>query len=173
MPWFAAADSAVVARYRDGAPVELPPAEQRFFALGVDTFRIAAAISLWLPAANGAPTALPANCDWKKAAAFAIMASREISRRTINSNQSEKNESMNAPTNSPPTAKSIGDAAEKIAADFLSKRGLRLVESNYRCRFGEIDLVMRDGDSLVFVEVRRRENSQMARKAFRRLSVVG
>ena len=69
---------------------------------------------------------------------------------------------MNAPTNSPPTAKSIGDAAEKIAADFLSKRGLRLVESNYRCRFGEIDLVMRDGDSLVFVEVRRRENSQMA-----------
>ena len=49
MPWFAAADSTVVARYRDGAPVELPPAEQRFFALGVDAFRIAAAISLWLP----------------------------------------------------------------------------------------------------------------------------
>lgn len=49
-----------------------------------------------------------------------------------------------------------GAAAERAAERFLEARGLRLVERNYRCRFGEIDLVMRDGDTLVFVEVRLR-----------------
>ena len=49
-----------------------------------------------------------------------------------------------------------GDAAEQAAADYLCARGLVLVERNYRCRFGEIDLILRDGPSLVFVEVRYR-----------------
>lgn len=49
-----------------------------------------------------------------------------------------------------------GQAAEQAAADFLSARGLRLVERNWRCKGGEIDLVMRDGAALVFVEVRAR-----------------
>ncbi|HNQ05049.1 MAG TPA: YraN family protein [Thiobacillaceae bacterium] len=49
-----------------------------------------------------------------------------------------------------------GQAAEQAAADFLAARGLRLVTRNWRCRGGEIDLVMRDGATLVFVEVRAR-----------------
>jgi putative endonuclease len=51
-----------------------------------------------------------------------------------------------------------GALAEEAAADFLIGRGLRLLERNYRCRFGEIDLVMTDGRTLVFVEVRYRRN---------------
>ncbi|MEW5769296.1 MAG: YraN family protein [Pseudomonadota bacterium] len=50
----------------------------------------------------------------------------------------------------------IGQAAEQAAADYLAARGLRLVARNWRCRGGEIDLVMRDGATLVFVEVRAR-----------------
>ena len=54
------------------------------------------------------------------------------------------------------TPRAVGDAAERRAAGFLADRGLHLIESNYRCRVGEIDLVMRDGECLVFVEVRLR-----------------
>ena len=49
-----------------------------------------------------------------------------------------------------------GEQAEKRAAEFLRDRGLMILERNWRCRFGEIDLVARDGDTLVFVEVRAR-----------------
>jgi putative endonuclease len=49
-----------------------------------------------------------------------------------------------------------GAAAEAMAAAFLEGKGLRIVERNYRCRLGEIDLVARDGDTTVFVEVRQR-----------------
>jgi putative endonuclease len=51
-----------------------------------------------------------------------------------------------------------GEMAEQAAADFLVGRGLKLLERNYRCRFGEIDLIMRHGPTLVFVEVRYRKN---------------
>jgi putative endonuclease len=53
-----------------------------------------------------------------------------------------------------------GAQAEALAADFLGRRGLSLVTRNFRTRFGEIDLVMRDGDTLVFVEVRLRAPSR-------------
>lgn len=49
-----------------------------------------------------------------------------------------------------------GEEAEALAAAFLEARGLRPLERNWRCRFGEIDLILRDGDTVVFVEVRRR-----------------
>jgi putative endonuclease len=52
-----------------------------------------------------------------------------------------------------------GAAAEKRAADYLQQAGLTLLARNYRCRFGEIDLIMQDGASLVFVEVRLRQRS--------------
>ncbi|MGF1546331.1 MAG: YraN family protein [Thiotrichales bacterium] len=52
-----------------------------------------------------------------------------------------------------------GDAAEKTALSHLRAAGLDLIETNFRSRFGEIDLIMRDGDSLVFVEVRYRKHS--------------
>src|SRR5512141_2069475 len=49
-----------------------------------------------------------------------------------------------------------GAAAEALAARFLAQRGLTIVERNWRRRCGELDLVARDGDTLVFVEVRLR-----------------
>lgn len=51
-----------------------------------------------------------------------------------------------------------GAAAEQLACEYLQARGLRLLERNYRCRFGEIDLIMQDGADLVFVEVRYRRS---------------
>jgi putative endonuclease len=51
-----------------------------------------------------------------------------------------------------------GQDAETRAAALLQARGLQLVKRNYRCRFGEIDLIMRDGKTLVFVEVRSRSH---------------
>jgi putative endonuclease len=52
-----------------------------------------------------------------------------------------------------------GRLAEDLAARFLEKRGLRVLRRNYRCRGGEIDLIARDGKTLVFVEVRLRRNT--------------
>ena len=52
----------------------------------------------------------------------------------------------------------IGRSGEQSAERFLSAKGLRLVARNHRCVQGEIDLVMRDGDTLVFIEVRQRKN---------------
>ncbi|MEP7061181.1 MAG: YraN family protein [Betaproteobacteria bacterium] len=49
-----------------------------------------------------------------------------------------------------------GADAESLAAAFLVAQGLSIVARNVRSRFGEIDLVARDGDTLVFVEVRLR-----------------
>src|SRR5687768_3352261 len=51
-----------------------------------------------------------------------------------------------------------GLAAEKLAATFLANHGLKLVIQNYHCRFGEIDLIMKDAKTLVFVEVKLRRN---------------
>ena len=51
-----------------------------------------------------------------------------------------------------------GAEAEQLAATFLQRQGLKLVETNYRCRFGEIDLICNDQNTLVFVEVRLRGN---------------
>ncbi|MBI5891340.1 MAG: YraN family protein [Nitrosomonadales bacterium] len=52
-----------------------------------------------------------------------------------------------------------GAQAEQIAAQFLQRHGLKLVKANYRCRFGEIDLVLHDRETLVFAEVRQRSRS--------------
>jgi putative endonuclease len=49
-----------------------------------------------------------------------------------------------------------GRAHEELAARELERRGYRVIERNYRCRLGEIDLICRHGDTLVFVEVRSR-----------------
>ena len=58
-------------------------------------------------------------------------------------------------------SKIIGATAEQRALEFLLKQGLRLKEQNYRSRVGEIDLVMRDGKELVFVEVRMRSRERL------------
>ena len=51
-----------------------------------------------------------------------------------------------------------GNKAEKTAEKYLLSQGRRALSRNYRCRAGEIDLLMRDADTLVFVEVRYRSN---------------
>jgi putative endonuclease len=56
-------------------------------------------------------------------------------------------------------AQQTGAAAEQQACDYLQQQGLRLITRNFRCRLGEIDLIMRDKNSLVFVEVRCRKNN--------------
>jgi len=53
-----------------------------------------------------------------------------------------------------------GDRAEDQALDYLKQAGLDLISRNYRCRQGEIDLIMKDREYLVFVEVRYRKNSR-------------
>lgn len=51
-----------------------------------------------------------------------------------------------------------GKVTEKLAENFLLRQGLELKERNYRCRFGEVDLIFVDGETLVFVEVRMRRS---------------
>ncbi|MFO8024148.1 YraN family protein [Thiohalophilus sp.] len=53
-----------------------------------------------------------------------------------------------------------GNQAEQWARRYLEQQGLHFEQANFRCRRGEIDLIMRDGDSLVFVEVRYRRNDR-------------
>ena len=55
-------------------------------------------------------------------------------------------------------APAVGARAEALAADYLMRQGLAIVERNFRTRFGEIDLIARDGGMLVFVEVRMRSS---------------
>lgn len=50
-----------------------------------------------------------------------------------------------------------GTLAEEHARKFLVQNGLRLLQQNFYSRFGEIDLIMQDNDTLVFVEVRKRQ----------------
>ncbi|MDM8566619.1 YraN family protein [Candidatus Halobeggiatoa sp. HSG11] len=54
----------------------------------------------------------------------------------------------------------LGQWAEELAHQYLCKQGLLPVERNYRCKTGEIDLIMLDGKILVFVEVRYRKNQR-------------
>ena len=56
--------------------------------------------------------------------------------------------------------KELGRKGEEIALNFLKEKGYELIARNYRChKFGELDLVMRDGKYLVFVEVRTKKNT--------------
>lgn len=53
----------------------------------------------------------------------------------------------------------LGQNAEQQAFLFLESKGLRLITRNFRCLVGEIDLIMYDGDVVVFVEVRKRSRN--------------
>ena len=54
-----------------------------------------------------------------------------------------------------------GKEGEAIAAGFLKKNGYRIVETNYRCPIGEIDIIASEKDELVFVEVKARKSSSL------------
>ncbi len=57
----------------------------------------------------------------------------------------------------------IGAQFETVAAELLKQQGFHILEKNYRCKTGEIDLIAREGEYLVFIEVKYRKN---ARKGF-------
>lgn len=52
----------------------------------------------------------------------------------------------------------VGSITENLAAQYLESQGLVLLRRNYKTKIGEIDLVMRDGDTIVFVEVKYRHH---------------
>ena len=57
-------------------------------------------------------------------------------------------------------ARSLGSAAEHVAATFLASQGLAILHRNFRRRLGELDLVARHGEELVIVEVRTRSSER-------------
>jgi putative endonuclease len=55
--------------------------------------------------------------------------------------------------------KTLGAKGEEIATTFLKQQKYRIIESNYRCRCGELDIIARDGKTIVFVEVKTRRTA--------------
>lgn len=58
----------------------------------------------------------------------------------------------------PPSTHTLGRRGEDRAVVYLRTHGYRIVERNFRCKLGELDVIARDGDTLVFVEVRTRSS---------------
>ena len=54
--------------------------------------------------------------------------------------------------------KDLGEYGERLAESELLKRGYRIIERNYRCKLGEIDIVCKDADEIVIVEVKTRSS---------------
>ena len=61
---------------------------------------------------------------------------------------------------SPDPRRTLGAYGEQLAARYLEDRGLRILDRNWRCPHGEVDLVARDGDCLVFCEVKTRRTER-------------
>jgi len=57
----------------------------------------------------------------------------------------------------------IGFLGEEVAAEFLKNKNYKILDRNWRCRAGEIDIVCQNGSDLVFVEVKSRRESPIAR----------
>ena len=55
--------------------------------------------------------------------------------------------------------KELGAKGEEVAVSYLKSKGYRIVERNYRIRFGEIDIIAEQGDDLVFIEVKTRSGT--------------
>ena len=64
---------------------------------------------------------------------------------------------------SPTPRRRLGDRGEERARRFLEAKGYAFLAANWRCAAGELDLVMRDGDEVVFVEVKLRRGEAMGR----------
>lgn len=63
------------------------------------------------------------------------------------------------------TRKKLGNDSEALACNFLEKKGYQLVQRNFYSKWGEIDLIMRKGQDLIFVEVRSKSNEHYGRPA--------
>jgi putative endonuclease len=60
------------------------------------------------------------------------------------------------------TRQAFGQQGERLAAQYLQQRGCALLAANWRCPHGEIDLIMQQGETLVFVEVKTRRSATTA-----------
>ena len=58
-----------------------------------------------------------------------------------------------------PKGPAAGEAGESLACDYLKKKGYEIVARNFRCRSGEVDVIAKDGDATVFVEVKDRSSN--------------
>ncbi len=58
--------------------------------------------------------------------------------------------------------RTLGNFGEDMAALFLRRKGYRIVERNYSCKFGELDIIAQKGNYIVFVEVKLRKNADFA-----------
>lgn len=74
----------------------------------------------------------------------------------------------------------FGNAAEQEAAAFLIEKGFKIVAKQYRNKFGEIDLIAKDGEEFVMVEVKARNNhdfgypeESVTRSKLRKIAIVG
>lgn len=63
---------------------------------------------------------------------------------------------------SPPSHLRLGKKGEDLAEAFLKKKGYRIIERNFKCPFGEIDLIARDGKTVVFVEIKARTRATLS-----------
>lgn len=61
----------------------------------------------------------------------------------------------------PAARRGLGNAGEALAARWLEARGYRIVARNWRCQWGELDLIASQGSTLVFVEVKTRRGAQL------------
>ena len=68
-------------------------------------------------------------------------------------------EKATVPGHAPHSTREYGDKGERLAETYLKRRGLKLVARGYVTPVGEIDLIVRDGDTVVFVEVKRAQPS--------------
>jgi putative endonuclease len=57
----------------------------------------------------------------------------------------------------------LGDRSEQLAARYLRRQGLRILEMNHRCQLGEIDIVAKEGETVVFVEVKSKTSRERGR----------
>lgn len=57
--------------------------------------------------------------------------------------------------------RALGTRYENITAEYLKQQGAQILARNFRCRYGEIDLIAKDGDYLAFVEVKYRSTRKM------------
>jgi putative endonuclease len=70
----------------------------------------------------------------------------------------------------PASKRDLGQRGEKLAAAYLQNQGYTITATNWRCTLGELDIIARKDDTLVFVEVRTR-NAQTTEEAFASLSL--
>lgn len=84
-----------------------------------------------------------------------------VSKQTPSSVQSNKqtNKKVNNQTHIRANNRRIGSEYETLAIEYLQKQALKLLNRNFSCKMGEIDLIFRKNDMIIFVEVRFRKNA--------------